>query len=73
MAFVEALKINPDCQEAKSGLRILEKRLKELAHMLEREYTLANSNQVQGHGLLGSKTFTTPEAINSSVDTTDEA
>lgn len=51
MAFLEALKINPDCEEAKSGLRILEKRLKELAHMLEKEYTLTNSNQVQGHDL----------------------
>ncbi len=73
MAFIEALKINPDCQEAKTGLRILEKRLKELAHMLEREYTLANSNQGQGHGLSDSETFAIPEAINSSVDTTDDA
>jgi hypothetical protein len=72
MAFVEALKINPDCQEAKSGLLILEKRLKELAHTLEREYSLANSNQIQNHSLSDSKTFAIPKAINSSVDTTDK-
>jgi len=72
MAFVEALKINPDCKEAKSGLQILEKRLKELAHMLEREYTLVNSNQVQRRSLSDSKTFAIPEAINSSVDKTDK-
>ena len=72
MAFVEALKINLDCQEAKSGLRILEKRLKELAHMLEREYSLSNSNQVQSHSLSDSKTFAIPKAINSPVDTTDK-
>ncbi|MGB9497285.1 MAG: tetratricopeptide repeat protein [Dissulfuribacterales bacterium] len=45
MAFLEALKINPECKKAKSGLGILEKRLEELSHMLEMEYTLANSNQ----------------------------
>ncbi len=39
-AFEEALSINPDCSEAKSALRILEKRLKEIALLLEREYTV---------------------------------
>ena len=39
-AFEEALSINPECNEAKSALRILEKRLKEIALLLEREYTV---------------------------------
>ncbi len=38
-AFEEALNINPDCMEARSALRILEKRLKEIAILLEREYS----------------------------------
>ena len=72
MAFVEALKINPDCEKAKSELRILEKRLEELSHMLEREHTLANSNQVQGHGLSDSESFATPKVANPSINTTDK-
>ncbi|MBW1939533.1 MAG: hypothetical protein JRI67_12410, partial [Deltaproteobacteria bacterium] len=72
VAFIEALKINSDCEEAKFGLRILEKRLEELAHILEREYTLANSSQVQGHSFSDSETFAKPKAINSSIDTNDE-
>jgi hypothetical protein len=71
VAFIEALKINPDCKEAKYGLQILEKRLKELAHILEKEYNLANSNQVQTHSLAGSEAFTIHKAIYSSVDKTD--
>ncbi|MFO8240154.1 MAG: hypothetical protein R6T90_04050 [Dissulfuribacterales bacterium] len=73
VAFIEALKINPECKEAKSGMQILEKRLKELAHILEKEYSLANSNQVQGHSLPDSGTFAIIDrAINSSVDKTDK-
>ncbi|MBW2350615.1 MAG: hypothetical protein JRF20_05405 [Deltaproteobacteria bacterium] len=71
VAFIEALKINSDCEEAKFGLRILEKRLEELAHILEREYTLANSSQVQGHSFSDSETFAKPKAINSSIDTNE--
>ncbi len=39
-AFEQALKINPECREARSALRILEKRLNEIALLLEKEYTL---------------------------------
>ncbi len=43
-AFEQALKINPNCREAKSALRILEKRLNEIALLLEKEYTLQLKN-----------------------------
>ena len=43
-AFEEALNINPGCREAKSALRILEKRLNEIAVLLDREYTLQQNN-----------------------------
>ncbi len=43
-AFEQALKINPDCQEAKSGLRLIEKRLREIAALLEKEYELQTKN-----------------------------
>ncbi len=43
-AFEKALQINPDYREAKSALRILEKRLNEIAVLLEREYTLQQNN-----------------------------
>ncbi len=53
MAFDEALRINPYCMEARSGLRILEKRLKELALMLEREYAVQTSNLCGNRGAMG--------------------
>ncbi len=43
-AFEKALSINPGCSEARSALRILEKRLNEIALLLEREYTLQKNN-----------------------------
>jgi len=43
-AFEEALNIMPACREAKSALRILEKRLSEIDILLEREYTLQQNN-----------------------------
>ncbi len=36
--FEKALKINPECKDAKLGLRLLEKRLKELAAFVNREF-----------------------------------
>ncbi len=45
-AFEEAIRINPDCREAIRGLEVLEKRLMELALMLDREYTMAGVNKV---------------------------
>jgi hypothetical protein len=45
MAFEEALRLNPQCREAKSGLRVLEKRIKEVTLMLEREYTASCAKQ----------------------------
>jgi len=42
-AFEKALNINPECKEAKSGLRLLEKRLKELASFVNREFGTLNS------------------------------
>ncbi len=44
IAFEQALQINPECREAKSALRILEKRLNEISVLLEREYTLQQNN-----------------------------
>jgi len=38
MAFEEALSINPLSQEARAGLKVLEKRLKEVTLLLERQY-----------------------------------
>jgi tetratricopeptide (TPR) repeat protein len=52
IAFKEALSINPNCEKAKSGLKILEKRLEDLSQMLKKEYELANSNQISGPDLL---------------------
>ncbi len=43
-AFEKALEINPHCLEAKSGLRLLEKRIKEIAALLEREYEMQTKN-----------------------------
>jgi len=43
-AFEEALNINPKCSEARSALRILEKRLNEIAILLEKEYTIRENN-----------------------------
>ena len=43
-AFEDALNINPNCREARSALRILEKRLNEISILLEREYTLQQNN-----------------------------
>ncbi len=37
-AFDKALKINPSCHEARKGLRLLEKRIKELAEVVGREF-----------------------------------
>ena len=37
-AFEKALNINPNCEEARSALRILEKRLNEIAVLLDKEY-----------------------------------
>ena len=45
LAFEEGLKINPSCREARSGLRVLEKRIKEVTLMLQREYTTACAKQ----------------------------
>lgn len=44
LAFEKALELNPDCSEGRSGLRLLEKLIKELAIMLEREYEIQMKN-----------------------------
>jgi len=36
-AYLNALRINPDCEQAIDGLRLLDKRLNELAHIQEKE------------------------------------
>ncbi len=36
-AYLYALNINPECEQARDGLRLLDKRLNELAHIQERE------------------------------------
>ena len=43
-AFEKALDLNPDCMEARSGLRLLEKRTREIAAVLEREYEIQAKN-----------------------------
>ncbi len=43
-SFEKALELNPECREARSGLRLLEKRIKEIAALLEREYEIQTKN-----------------------------
>ncbi|RUM90287.1 MAG: hypothetical protein DSZ23_02070 [Thermodesulfatator sp.] len=45
-AFEMALELNPNCTEARSGLRLLEKRVKEIAMVLEREYEIQAKNGI---------------------------
>ncbi len=46
-AFEKALLLKSDCIDARSGLRLLEKRLKELASFVNREYELLQRNNKQ--------------------------
>lgn len=47
IAYEKALDEDPECIEAKRGLRTLEKRLKELAMMLEKEYKSYTTGQIK--------------------------
>ena len=47
-AFEKALELNPECTEARSGLRLLEKRINEIAALLEREYEIQAKNGNSG-------------------------
>ncbi len=43
-AFLTALELNPECMEAISGLSLLERRIKEMAVLLEREFEIQAKN-----------------------------
>ena len=43
-SFEKALRLNPDCQEARYGLRLLERRIEELASVIKKEYELRVKN-----------------------------
>ncbi len=45
-AFEKALELNPNCIEATHGLRLLEKRINEVTHILKREYDAALAKNV---------------------------
>ncbi len=47
-AFEKALELNPKCVEASRGLKLLEKRINEVKHILKREYEAALAKNLNG-------------------------
>ncbi len=45
-AFEKALELNPKCVEASKGLKLLEKRINEVTHILKREYETALAKNI---------------------------